>query len=279
MADHVPVDDRSWDYSDPASKPRVLEALQRNADDVFAVIAPAERWNAPTACAGWEVRDMVGHLVDALESFLAGFAHARDGTAPPEPIGAAGMADATDLAARAFRDQPREVLVARLHTRHDELMQEFEALSDADWSQLLVHDKYLGPLPAMIVVEGLLGGYAVHTWDIFQGLGQRHSLRADTADLLVPFVFLLWSVTAQPEPESESFAIGIRTSGRNGRDVRADVDAAGIRFADASVDDCRTIVEVDPGTLVLTAYGRVNAGTVHGDPSDAARFLSRFGSL
>jgi uncharacterized protein (TIGR03083 family) len=279
MADHAAVDDRSWDYRDPASKPRVLEELQRNTDDLFTVIAPSELWNAPTACDGWEVRDMVGHLVDAIESYLAGFAHARDGTPPPEAIGAAGMADATDRAARAFRDQPREELVERLHARHDELMHEFAELSDADWSELLVHDKYLGPLPAMIVVEGLLGGSAVHTWDIYQGMGERHGLRADTADLLVPFVFLLWTVTAQPEPGSEPFAIGIRTSGRNGGDVRADVDAAGIRFTDASIDDCRTIVEFDPATLVLTAYGRVSAGTVHGDPSDAARLLSRFGSL
>jgi uncharacterized protein (TIGR03083 family) len=279
MPDHSAAEDPTWDFRDPASKPRVLEAVQLNADDVFAVIAPAERWNAPTACAGWEVRDMVGHLVDAIESYLAGFAHARDGTPPPEPIGAAGMAVATDRAARAFRDQPRDELVERLITRHDELMHELAALSDADWSQLFVHDKYLGPLPAMIVVEGLLGGYAVHTWDIYQGIGERHGLRDDTADLLVPFVFLLWSVTAQPAPDSESFAIGIRTSGRNGGDVRADVDTAGIRFTDASIDDCGTIVEFDPGTLVLTAYGRVSAGTVHGDPSDAARFLSRFTSL
>lgn len=273
------VDDRSWDYRDPASKPRVLEAVQRNAEDLFAAIATAERWNAPTACEGWEVRDMVGHLVDAIESYLAGFAHARDGAPPPEPIGAAGMADATDRAARAFRDQPRDALVERLRDRHDELMREFVSLDDTEWSQLLVHDKYLGPLPAMIVVEGLLGGYAVHAWDIHEGIGERHGLRDDTADLLVPFVFLLWSVTAQPEPGTEPFAIGIRTTGRNGGDVRGDVDAAGIRFTDASVDDCRTIVEFDPGTLVLTAYGRVSAGTVHGDPSDGARFLSRFTSL
>jgi uncharacterized protein (TIGR03083 family) len=279
MAERTIDDGASWDFGRPASKPRILEALQRNADDFFAVAEPVERWNAPTACTGWEVRDMVGHLVDAGESFISGFAHARNGTTPPEPIGSAGMADASDQAAQAFRDEPREALLERLHLTHDELMQQFAALSDADWTDLLVHDKYLGPLPAMIVAVGSLGGYAVHTWDIYEGIGERHSLRADTADLLVPFVFLLWSVTAVPRANSEPYAVGIRTSGRNARAVRADVTPDGVQFTNASVDDCRTIVEFDPASLVLTAYGRVNAGTIHGEPEAARDFLSRFSSL
>ena len=36
------------------------------------------------------------------------------------------------------------------------------------------------------------------------------------------------------------------------------------------------VIEFDPGSLVLTAYGRVNAGTIRGDRAVADRFLNSF---
>ena len=36
------------------------------------------------------------------------------------------------------------------------------------------------------------------------------------------------------------------------------------------------VIEFDPGTLVLTAFGRVNAGTIRGDRVVADQFLNSF---
>ena len=41
-------------------------AAYRRAQDCFdAVIAavPADKWDAPSACAGWTVRDVAGHVI------------------------------------------------------------------------------------------------------------------------------------------------------------------------------------------------------------------------
>ncbi len=37
-----------------------------------------------------------------------------------------------------------------------------------------------------------------------------------------------------------------------------------------------TVLEFDPGSLVLTTFGRVNAGTVSGDRAAAEAFLNAF---
>jgi hypothetical protein len=219
---------------------------------------------------------MIGHLVAETEGYLSAFESVRRGVAAEEPIGVAGMAKASDAAARALRSVPRDELLERAHEDSDRLMHEFETLSDAEWSGLSVPERYFGPLPAMAIVEGLLGGYTVHVWDVREGLGARHAIAGDAADLLVPFVYLLWSATADTTAVDSPFAIGVRTTGRNGGDTRFEVSETGLQFAPGDLDECQAILEFDPGTLVLTAYGRINAGTVRGDQHLASSFRSLF---
>jgi hypothetical protein len=49
-----------------------------------------------------------------------------------------------------------------------------------------------------------------------------------------------------------------------------------VRFAAGAIDDCAAILELDPGTLVLTAYNRINGGTIRGDERAATHFRSLF---
>jgi uncharacterized protein (TIGR03083 family) len=269
-------DDPTWDFLDPASKGRLLGVLRREIEEMFELAAEPTRWDAPTACEGWELRDMIGHLVAETEGYLSAFDSARRGVDAKEPVGVAGMAEASDAAARAFRNVPRDDLLERARDDTERLMHEFESLSDVDWSGLVIPERYLGPLPAMIIVEGLLGGYTVHGWDIRQGLGTRHAISGDAADLLVPFVYLLWGATADTTSVDSPYAIGIRTTGQNGGDTRVDVSDQGLQFAPGVLAECDATLEFDPATLVLTAYGRVNAGTVRGDRQLASRFRSLF---
>jgi uncharacterized protein (TIGR03083 family) len=272
--------DPTWDFQNPASKGRLLGVLQREIDEMFELAAEPTRWHAPTACEGWELRDMVGHLVAETEGYLSAFDVARRGEASAkEPIGVAGMAEASDAAARTFRHVPRDELIERLRDDTDRLMHEFDSLSDAEWSGLMVAERYFGPLPAMIIVEGILGGLTVHVWDVREGLGARHAIAGDAADLLVPFVYLLWSATADTTSVDSPYTIGIRTTGRNGGDIRFDVSDQGLRFAPGEIDECQATLEFDPATLVLTAYGRINAGTVRGDRQLTTRFRSLFVSI
>jgi uncharacterized protein (TIGR03083 family) len=267
--------DPTWNFLDAASKGRIIETLDQQVSAFFELTDDPAHWHVDTACEGWQVRDMVGHLVDAIESSVTGFALARSGGDAPSPVGVAGMAKASDDAARAFRTTPRDELLARLRSKTDDFVRELDSLSEHEWSNLFVRDAYMGPLPAMVVAIGTLGGYAVHGWDVRQGLGAPHAIDADAADLLVPFMFLMWQATADTSSVTNPYAIGVRTTGRNGGDTRIDVSDKGVRVTPGDVSGCAAILEVDPGTLVLTAYNRVNAGTVHGDAQMIADFRSR----
>src|SRR5262249_54940035 len=157
--------DPTWDFLNPASKPRVLEAIARGASSMIELATPPDSWHAPTACPGWEVRDMIGHLIDATEGFLAAFDIERRGLTAPPPVALNDMAKQSDRAARAFRSFPQAELLERLRGRTDQLLDEFIALSDDDWTNLVVPEPSFGPLPAMVIAEGALGGITVHNWD------------------------------------------------------------------------------------------------------------------
>ena len=246
---------------------------------MFELASDPDRWQSPTACAGWELRDMIGHLLDATESYLWGIDLARQGGAAPQPVGVSGMAKAFDEAARSFRSVPRDEVLARLGDKTDLVIQEFESMSDADWTGLIIPDRYMDPLPAMYVAAGMLGGYTVHGWDVREGIGAPHAIAGDAADLMVPFVFLLWWATADTSSVDTPYTIGIRTTGHNGGDTRFDVSRDGLQFAPADIVGCPAILEFDPATLVLTAYNRINGGTVRGDQQLGAQFRSLFISI
>ena len=70
--------------------------------------------------------------------------------------------------------------------------------------------------------------------------------------------------------------IGIRiTSGPNAGDTRV---SRRRRTGSTTAGDVRwpTVLEFDPGSFVLTAFGRSNAGTIRGDRAVADRFFNMF---
>jgi hypothetical protein len=118
--------------------------------------------------------------------------------------------------------------------------------------------------------------YGVHSWDIRQASGRAHGLSGDVADLLVPFMFAIWQGTVRTDLVTEPFTIGIRVSGRNAGDYRVSVSQEGLTYEQGEIDDLPAFIEFDAGSLVLTAFGRGNFGTVRGDADLAEQYLNLF---
>jgi hypothetical protein len=119
--------------------------------------------------------------------------------------------------------------------------------------------------------------YGIHSWDVREGTGREHGLSSDVADLLVPFMFGIWQGTARVGPETEPMDIGVRIlSGPNAGDSRISVSPDGMAVEQGDASNLSTVIEFDPGSFVLTAFGRFNGGTVRGDTQLADRFLSLF---
>lgn len=262
-----------WNAMNYSGKDTILRVVRREAEQFYDLADSDAAWTAPTGAGHWEVRDVVGHLVDTTEAYFEAFDVARaHGEAPPA-YGLAGMAERVNARATALRSEPRAALIERARTNFDKMMQLFDGLSEDDWTGLLVPHFYMGPLPAFFYPAFQLMDYGVHSWDIRQGTGRAHGLSGDAADLLVPFMFVLWKYTTAGGDPCE---IGIRiTSGPNAGDTRVTVTPDGMDYAPGDLGDITTL-EFDPGSFVLTAFGRSNAGTIRGDRTIADRYLNLF---
>jgi uncharacterized protein (TIGR03083 family) len=267
--------DATWNFMDPASRGTLLRTLRTEADGFFALAGDAE-WEAPTACAEWQVRDAVGHMIDVTEGYFVGFDHARQSTEAPGAVGLPVMADRLNDHARSFRSLSRADTLERATEDYSRMLDIAEGLTDEEWTSLIVTHPYMGPVPAGFYPEFQLIDYTVHGWDIREGIGAKRSLAGDAADLLVPVALIIWQYTADTSSLTEPFSFGVRvTSGANAGGYRFDCAPGGVTWAPADVDDLPAVLEADPGSLVLTITGRMNAGTVRGD----AAVLDRFRSL
>ncbi|MBM7512114.1 uncharacterized protein (TIGR03083 family) [Nocardioides cavernae] len=266
----------TWNAMTPEAKDTILRVVRQEAEQFFDLVDSDEVWEAPTGAGHWQVRDLVGHLVDTTEAYFVAFDAARNGTEVDAPFGLPGMGQRCDEMALALRSVPRPELVARARADFDQMMSTFEGLTDEDWTDLQVPHFYMGPLPAFFYPAFQLMDYGVHSWDARQGTGRAHGLSGEAADLLTPFMFVLWQYTSNALSSEGPYEVGIRiTSGPNAGDTRISLTEDGFSYAPGEVSDV-TVLEFDPGSFVLTAFGRSNSGTIRGDRAVATRFLNTF---
>jgi uncharacterized protein (TIGR03083 family) len=265
-----------WDASSYAAKDNVLRIVRQEAEALFELASGPEAWSAPTACPRWEVRDIVGHLIDLTERYFTGFYEAASQTASAQSLGLTVMREHLEQSAKEHRGLGQDEAIDRLRADFEKMMEICAALTLTEWREQQVTDRFMGPLPAYYYPVCQLMNYSVHGWDIRQGAGQAHGLGGDTADMLVPFMFGVWQATVAASQDPEALAIGIRVSGRNAVDYLVSISSDGLSYALQDVSGLPAVIEFDPGSLVLAAFGRVNAGTIRGDRAVAGRFLNSF---
>ena len=220
-----------WDATSYAAKDNLLRVVRREADALFQMAEGSDSWTAPTACPQWEIRDIVGHLIDVTESYFTGFEAARSGTDVDKPLGLKVMRERLDEGAKGHRELSQGEAMERLRADFEQMMEICATLGPEEWGGQLVTHKYMGPLPAFFYPVFQLMDYGVHGWDVRQGTGRAHGLVGETA---------------------------------------------GLSYAQEDVSGMPAVIEFDPGSLVLTAFGRMNAGTIRGDRAVAGRFLNSF---
>lgn len=121
--------------------PRFAEAMTAFTAVVRAV--PADRWTAPSPCAGWSARDVVGHVVDTQRDFLAG----HDLDVGPRSNG-----------------EPPAVWADHLDT--------VQGLTAEDANLALTFDGAFGPTTLGATLADFYGFDAVvHRWDLARAVG------------------------------------------------------------------------------------------------------------
>jgi uncharacterized protein (TIGR03083 family) len=266
-----------WDATNFAAKDNLLRVVREEAESFFAFAEVPEKWEAPTSSGHWQVRDIVGHIIDTTEGYLERFDKTRSGGTAEGLAPLTEMASTADQRALEYRNLPREELLARLRTDFERVMKVFEGIQEEDWGAFTVTHGYMGPLPAFFYPIAQIMDYGVHGWDVREGAKMSHFLSPDAADFLVPFMFVVWQATTDTSRlEGDDLDIAVRVSGRNGGTYRIAVTKDGMSFEQGSPDGAQVLLDFDPASLVLTAFGRARSGTPYGDPDAARKFAGLF---
>jgi uncharacterized protein (TIGR03083 family) len=266
-----------WNATTFAAKENLLRIVQKEAQAFFTLAEAPENWKLPTAAGHWQVCDIVAHLVDTTEGYIRRFETTRGGGT------AEGIAPLTDMSynankfAQELRNIPREELLGRLHSAFDAAMTMFDGVGDQDWDSFMVVHAYMGPLPAFFYPIAQVMDYGVHGWDVREGLQMSHFLDPDAADILVPFMFVLWQATTDTSRlQGSDLDVAVRVSGRNSGTTRINVTKDGMVYAPGDEVGAQVVLDFDPASLVLTAFGRARSGTPYGDQDAARRFAGLF---
>ena len=103
-----------WNFMDYASKDNLLRTVREQSDQMLALASDADVWEEPTAAGHWQVRDIIGHLVDTTEGYFAGWIAAAEATARSGRAGGAGDGQARRRGCDRVRSVPQDELLARL---------------------------------------------------------------------------------------------------------------------------------------------------------------------
>jgi uncharacterized protein (TIGR03083 family) len=254
------------DYS---GKDVVLDVVRRESADFFKLVDDPKNWNVQTRCTEWEVRDMVGHMLDVTEGYLTRWEKARKG----EAIDTAGllvMGEKLNEHAQAFRTLPREEAISRLKADYAKMMDIFEKLTAEEWGGLIVTHPYMGGLPTFFYPAFHVMDYGVHTWDMRWGLGEKdRKLDEATAGVLIPYMLfaLLPSTVDAESSKGVDVEFGIEVSGEWGGKWRATVKDGKFEAKPETdnFEGCKAVFSFDPSDFVLTSFQRFPGGTTRGD--------------
>src|SRR5574341_90228 len=119
----------SMDYS---GKDTVLDVIRKESTDFFRLVDDPKNWNVQTRCTDWQVRDIVGHMIDVTEGYLSRWEMARKGE-KADTLGLLVMGEKLNEKAQSFRSLPREQAISRLKADSDKMMAIFDGLTEAEW--------------------------------------------------------------------------------------------------------------------------------------------------
>ena len=265
-----------------SSKDEVLDVVKTEQAGFFKIVDDPKNWIVDTRCEGWQVRDMVGHMIDVTEGYLNRWEMARKGELPAG-IGLVVMGDTLNKGALGHRSLSRDEAIARLKKAAKTMMATFESLSEDEWNGFNVAHTFMGPLPTLFYPAFQIMDYGVHTWDMHWGLGDKDAkLDERTAGVLVPYMFILWQYTVIPdEAEGVAMTYGLKCDGEWGGQWKVTVKDGQFNAepADDLSDVQATLHFKHPSDLVLTAYQRIEGGEELGDPKVIKKVRSIFHTI
>jgi uncharacterized protein (TIGR03083 family) len=225
----------------------------------------AEAWHHPSACAGWEVCDVVAHLALGATFYASTVARGVQGdTAPPAGAPLPGVAN--PQRAIAYRERLGDQVLATFTGRTTHFYQLLQSLSPQDWEKPCYHPWGLRPVQALMTMRLL--ELAMHTWDIQSALAPTAALFPDSLPVFMERVPSLVSfLRVQPDarrllPLRCHFTVTGVVPSQYAMRMTADQ----VRMEPDGVTAADVTCHCDTETFVLLMYGRLTpqAAAAHG---------------
>jgi uncharacterized protein (TIGR03086 family) len=159
-----------------------MEMYRRAQDGFDAMLAAVrqDQWDVPSACAGWTVRDVAGHVIWGqlqMRAWATGEDYAEMTGAPGAPHPAAMAGDDPVATWRAARESSVATLTPDTLARMTSITG-------------------IGAIPLAAVIPLLITDHVAHTWDIGHALGK--DVRLDPTLVPVAFDWARTNVVRRP---------------------------------------------------------------------------------
>ena len=268
----------------------VAKRLAANIREYLGKLTP-EQWKLPSACAEWQVRDVVSHLLGGAERQAESMARGRGGDSnppagfvPPEPALLSANNSQRDI---DRRDQLAGRILEAFDASYDGLHKEFDTFGAGSWETLCWHVRR-GAMTAESYVELRIQELAIHDWDIRSAFQPGAGLDPDCLPILLDmsprWLGMCFRPSARlPKPVIYGFSV-------DGGQLQMSVAGHTFEMGPAGPNDASqadlTLMATAEHYLLFT-YGRLTAAegirsgklTVHGDTAHLDQFEVWFKGL
>ena len=248
----------------------------------------SQDWSHPSACEGWTVADVLGHLAgqDFSPRILRGL---QGDISPPEGSPAASTHDEDQFAQSIFqraigtKERLGDQLLSTFSQRVDDTVQVFGGIADDQWETLCYWPP--GPEPVRTMLDMRISELVMHAWDIRSRFEPDYHLSDDSVLVLMDTVNRAIRRAFRPEPswaEPIRYRFQIAAPSPAMSDIVLTRDGGSVGPGGAESAD--VVFSCDGETYVLLMYGRLKLETaidqallsVEGDAELAERFAGRF---
>jgi uncharacterized protein (TIGR03083 family) len=178
-----------------ASPKERVKLLQQESERLkqYLNALPPEAWKRPSACAGWEVRDVVAHLVLQAEIFggwvsrgLQGDASTPEGFPDAGTVNAVMMSETLGQMSIARRESLGDQLLSTFNATNDQFNQLMAGLGPSDWDKPCYH--VFGTVPLRAMIDDRITELAMHGWDIRSSLEPEAHLPPESLPAFMDWV-------------------------------------------------------------------------------------------
>jgi len=165
----------------------VAKRLAANIREYLGELTP-EQWELPSACAEWQVRDVVSHLIggaerqaESMERGRGGDSNPPAGFVPPEPAALSIINAQRDI---DRRNEMAGHFLEFFDASYEKLHREFDEFAKGSWDTLCWHVRR-GAMTAASYVELRIQELAIHDYDIRSAFQIDAGLDPDCVPVLI----------------------------------------------------------------------------------------------